>query len=257
MWNTVSLQPLLYLLKLRSITVHIQATLFSDLIISMSTQATQSAQSSLPTGWLAPPKGLPPSSHPIKIASAPIAVSATLALVVGAFVIILFCRKNKEVFQEDRDPQTADTERTTTMAHDKEQSRRLVATEMPDIQLPALSSGTPTERQPIFEQAPKLVATLGWDDGHIARPETSYAQEQQPLSHKQYYSPGYESDDETLNDYRRNSVVWEPPRSEVGDVVDKEGWIRYGGEEASYVTDESIRRGSIRLASKTPLGDAY
>jgi hypothetical protein len=61
-----------------------------------------SADSSLPTAWLAPPPGLLPSNHTVKIEPVPIAISATLALIISAIFIIIFNYGKKQMFLEDR-----------------------------------------------------------------------------------------------------------------------------------------------------------
>jgi hypothetical protein len=61
-----------------------------------------STGSSLPTAWLAPPPGLLHSDHATRIAPVPIAISVTLTIIVGVFVVFLFTRGNKDVFLEDK-----------------------------------------------------------------------------------------------------------------------------------------------------------
>ncbi|KAF1841468.1 uncharacterized protein K460DRAFT_167976 [Cucurbitaria berberidis CBS 394.84] len=50
----------------------------------------------LPTVWLAPPEGLLPSSHKIKVEPAPIAISSALALLVLLIVSLIFNNKKKK-----------------------------------------------------------------------------------------------------------------------------------------------------------------
>jgi hypothetical protein len=63
---------------------------------------TSSADSSLPTAWLAPPPGLLPSNHTVKIEPVPTSISATLALTIGVIFILLFNYGKKQMFLEDR-----------------------------------------------------------------------------------------------------------------------------------------------------------
>ncbi|KAF2823392.1 hypothetical protein CC86DRAFT_384756 [Ophiobolus disseminans] len=229
-----------------------------------SAQSNQTPQLSLPTGWLIPPPGLLPASHPIKIEPVPIAISVTLAFIVGAVVIIFLCRKDKDVFLEGRVVRAPKNKKPTAAArHGDDQNRRLVATKVPEIRHPSPSRAMPEQRQPGLQQAPKVIAKLGWDFNGNPQPESSrieYPEDQPPPGHQQYYDPNrdskYDSDDETLNEYKRNSAYWEMPQSEVGEPFDKEMRARYGTTERSRASG-SVRHSPFGLASNTWLGDAY
>jgi hypothetical protein len=205
-----------------------------------------STQPSLPTGWLAPPPGLLPSNDPIKIEPIPIAITATLAFIVGAVVILLITRKDKDVFVEDRivyAPETADA--ASPIA------------EIPMIQQPAPTFTNLAGRRPGFQQAPKATAMLGmgahnWQH-EVANREAygdAHAQE-----HKEYYDAEYDSEDETLQDYEKGSAYWPAVNS---DVYEKEIMGRFGDSSRpqSY-QDGSVRRSSFGIASNTHPGDAY
>lgn len=59
----------------------------------------------LSTAWLAPPPKLLAANHTTKLEAAPIAISATIALIVTVLVVILFNRRHAEIFQDDKMPE--------------------------------------------------------------------------------------------------------------------------------------------------------
>lgn len=60
-----------------------------------------STKNELPTVWLAPPAGLLPSSHKVKIEPAPIAISSVLALLVFLIVTLIFNKRKKDIYLDD------------------------------------------------------------------------------------------------------------------------------------------------------------
>jgi hypothetical protein len=222
--------------------------------------STSSSQLALPTGWLAPPPGLVPSTQPVKIVPIPIAITATLVCIVGTIFFFHFARKDKEVFLEDRTIHAPQHQEFASDAgHGGTNDRPPIPAEPHAVQHLPPALGNPARQQPGSQQAPKAIAMLGMG-GHNWQPETSNiepAQYQQVRDDKEYYGPDYESDDdETLNDYEKDSAYWPPPRSDASEGYDKEmGRLRYSGRPR--LSDGSVRRSAFEPTSKTRLGDAY
>lgn len=185
-----------------------------------------------------------------------------MAFIAGAIIIILFSRKDKEVFLEDRFPTTPETKNTADVPrHIKGISNMPVTISAPQIL--HLPPEQPSPIPPPTFATPKLNAVLGWQDGV----DYSYAKSTQPAprAHQSYYPPPrshydmYDSDDETLKDDEKNSAYVPYPRS------DASGGVRFGGASKLGVSDRAhmydgdsmVRRSPLSLASKTGLGDAY
>jgi hypothetical protein len=214
----------------------------------------------LPTGWLASPPGLVPSTQPVKIEPIPIAIVVTIVCIISAIVVFFLARKDKELFLEDRIIHAPRNQESAAGAgHGGTNDRTPVAVKPHAVQDPPPALGNPARQQPGSQQAPKASAMLGMG-GHNWQPETSNiepAQYQQVRDDKEYYGPDYESDDdETLNDYEKDSAYWPPPRSDASEGYDKEmGRLRYSGRPR--LSDGSVRRSAFEPTSKTRLGDAY
>lgn len=218
------------------------------------------ARSSLPTGWLVQPPNLLPANRHIKIQPVPIAISATLAFIVGAITMNIFFRKNKEVFLEDRifhgpEPTSSDAAR----AYGDQQDERLVAYEASEPQHPYMPMG----RQPEFNQPDKAMVMLGAVE-HNSQPggsDIESAPDHLAPLNQQYYNPKsysrYDSDDETLNKEIRNSLLWDnPPLSKIRYWSDNRVKRRHEVAEHAHFADEPDRQ-SLGLASKTRIGDPY
>jgi len=227
-----------------------------------------SIQPSLPTGWLVQPPALLPSTNHNKIEPVPIAITLTLAFIVGAILVLFITRKGKDVFLEDRivhDPETADA--ASPAQYGDFGSTERSATSIPLIQRLARSVTNPAAQRPEYEQAPKAIATL--DVGaHDRQPEISYGDaDEAPRAqgHRQYYDPEYDSDEATLHDYKRDSErdfkrdsrVWPLLPSNVSNL-EEEGMRQYADSSRpqSY-QDGSVRRSPFGVASSVPPGDAY
>jgi hypothetical protein len=218
-----------------------------------------STASALPTTWLAPPERLLPANHKINIQPIPIAISSTIAIIIGALVIILFSHKRKDMFLEDRIIYAPDNENpapTTTRIATTQHIPHV--TEVPEPQNPSLTLPTSSSVPPSLEPRPKLDAMLGLPvnsaSRHNRRAQTS------PTVHQSYYKPRtthpreYDPDEETLNNWERNSAYLPYPRSDVSDDVHTKAphWLE-------VPRDHELLRStsSLSLASKTRLGDAY
>jgi hypothetical protein len=235
-------------------------------------------ESPLPTAWLAPPEGLLPSNHITKFEPVPIAVSATIALIVGAVAIILFNRKGKDVFLEDYIINASENVVPAAItAHNGIRNEIPVAVagqvnnirntiqdtvNLPQIQYPGPVREHYAERQPSFGYQPKLHAVLGWKDNReLDRNKAQLS----PSEFRPYREPTrrqcdeYEHDRETLNDYEKNSAYLPFARSATsGNLFGSEVGERGGSDRSLLFARDSVnRRSFISLASKTRLGDAY
>jgi hypothetical protein len=248
-----------------------------------------STASTLPTAWLAPPPGLLNSDHAIKIAPVPIAISVTLAFIVGTLVVILFTRGNKDVFLEDKiiatqtnvEPLIASRDGSPNIGrpynvHVPESFRALSVPSIPQHHLPQPLHGISTPinfshpsrlrppRNITSEWVPteqKLDTLLGlnntWEHTH----NISTLPMSPPLGNKSYYAPAprkanhNSSDDETLRNDEQNSAYVPFPSSDVSELSYDGGKYGYeiGGEDGSQNRDSL----PFSLASKTRLGDAY
>jgi hypothetical protein len=218
-----------------------------------------------------------PTNHSIDIQSIPVAISSTIAIVVGTVVIILINRKRKEMFLEDYIIHSSDNESpTTTAEHMDTTSPAPIVAEVYSIQYPPSTrpiskSVHPTLKlvHPSLEPDRKLEAVLGWEDNNDFRHDR---QIQSPsIGHHSYYIPRpahrdkYNSDEETLNVYETNSAYLPYPHSDVSDSTRKQPshWLevprRLASSDRSQVSDadSAMRRSPISLASRTRLGDAY
>ncbi|OAL05928.1 hypothetical protein IQ06DRAFT_73474 [Phaeosphaeriaceae sp. SRC1lsM3a] len=227
----------------------------------------------LPIAWLAPPDNLLPSKNGTNIPPAPIAISATIALIVGTAVVVLFSRKNKDVFLEDRIPDTAETSSPTAIADNIKNNNNGYPPidNRPLIQRPPSIHAKTIMRQPSFESQPKLDAVLGfkdnWDFEHIVQtprlPIIRHTTPRSPPVTQPLYFPPSRVDDvsdvDTLMDDEKNSAYVPYPRSEASD--DPRGYGRSGlgmAENLQVLDDDSVlRRSPLSLDSRTNLGDAY
>jgi hypothetical protein len=226
-------------------------------------------ESALPTAWLAPPEGLLPSNHITKIEPVPIAISATVALVVGALAIILFNRKGKDMFIEDHITNTSEDDVPVAVAaHSgiRSENPAAVADQIGDVRKshlePVIAPQSPSSgllrehragRQPSFGYQPKLDAVLGWkDDWEPGRNRTQLS----PIERRAYYASArapydeYEYDRDILDDYEKNSAYLPLPRSAASGDASMERSLMFSH-------DPDKRRSMLSLASKTRLGDAY
>ncbi|KAF1913871.1 hypothetical protein BDU57DRAFT_325824 [Ampelomyces quisqualis] len=225
--------------------------------------AMTSTGSPLPTAWLAPPPGLVHSNQVTTIEPVPIAISATIALVVGAIIFILFRRKDKEIFLGDRITSAPETENPADASrHVKVRNNMPVNISAPQVLHLPPTQRTLTNPHSRFE-TPKINAVLGWKD----EVESSHVEIAQPapLAHQSYYALSrsqhnhYGSDDETLKNDEKNSAYVPYPRSDASYGMHDRGAHRFGlTDRAHFFDGESIvRRSPLSLASKTRLGDAY
>jgi hypothetical protein len=229
-------------------------------------------ESALPTAWLAPPEGLLPSNHITKIEPVPIAISAVIALVVGALAIVLFNRRGKDMFIEDHIVNTAEDDvPEAVIAHsgirseypaaiadqiDDVRKRHPEPVNAPQTPSPALLQEHHTGRQPSFGYQPKLDAVLGWkDDWEPGRNRTQLS----PIERRAYYASArarydeYEHDRDISVDYEKNSAYLPLPRSAAsGDES-----MEWADRSLMFGRDPDKRRSVLSLASKTRLGDAY
>jgi hypothetical protein len=221
-------------------------------------------QSPLPTAWLAPPEGLLPSNHIIKIEPVPIAISATIAFVVGSVAIILFNRKEKDIFLEDHIISTSENELPAAIAGQFNDNRNDLPDTInaPHIQYPAPVREHCAGRQPGFCSQSKLDAVLGWKDNcgfEHNRIQLS------PLERQPYHAPSRPQHDECesergiLNDYEKNSAYLPFPESAISDNSSRRGVDGHESLDRSQVSEYNPvnRRSLISLATKTRLGDAY
>lgn len=256
-----------------------------------------SAGSSLPTAWLAPPPGLLPLNQATKIEPVPIAISVTLTFIVGALVVILFSRKNKDVFLEDKMIALPENEHSTaastaasrqgspniSLPYDVQVPERFRALSDPSISQTRLPQPTQGSSTPNFSRpqparrdvAPrwqsseqKLDNVLGLNNDWERRHNTATSSKS-PLGHKSYYEPmpprkaNYEyCDDDTLEDDEENSAYVPFPGSDMSDFSYDGGKYGFRREEGSRAADRDsldflARRSPFSLASKTRLGDAY
>lgn len=221
------------------------------------------AQLPLPTAWLAPPDGLLPSNHATKIEPVPIAISATVAVVISAVVFILFHRKGKEVFLEDRIQDAADDKTPAAVeGHSANNNDMTTIIESPRYQHLLPAQPAPVAGQPNANNHPKLDVMLGFQ--YHWNPEHEQKIPQPPLTHQTHFAPvlrrnEYGSDIDPLKDDEKNSAIVPYPRSEASD--DSHG----GGQGARERSDRlqvfdgesMVRRSPLSLASKSRLGDAY
>jgi hypothetical protein len=210
-------------------------------------------------------------------------------------VVILFTRKNKDVFLEDKIMETRGNEEPTAASRDgscnisqpydvqvPERFRTLSEPKISHSHLPqpAQGSSTPNFSRPRpyrnsvsewapSEQKPDILLCLNnnnnnknWERTHsIPTNPTS------PHAHKSYYAPmpphkaNYDSyDDESLRDDEQNSAYVPVPSSSVNDTsYDSARYENLSIEDENAVEDkESFRPvGRFSLCDKTRLGDAY
>jgi hypothetical protein len=215
------------------------------------------------TAWLAPPPGLSHSNHVTKIEPEPIAISATIALLVGVILIVLLSRKDKEVFLGDRITSASETEKPSDASRPvKTRNKTPLIISAPQVLHVPPTQIPPTNPPPRFD-SPKLNAVLSWKDevdfGHINKAQPV------PAAHLSYYAPPrsqhdeYYSDDEPLKDDQRNSAYVPYPHSDASGGVYYGDTSRLGAPNRAhaYNGDSTVRRSPLSLASKTRLGDAY
>jgi hypothetical protein len=252
-----------------------------------------STGSSLPTAWLAPPPGLLHSDHATRIAPVPIAISVTLTIIVGVFVVFLFTRGNKDVFLEDKiiatqkgndEPRAAPRDGSPNIGlpynvRVPERFRAASESTIPKFHLPQPAHGLstlinfshPSHARPCCHvpsawqtNEQKLDTLLGLNNTWQRTHNISTQPTSPPFGNKSYYAPSRKvnydsSDDETLRDDERNSAHVPFPSSDV-DVSE----LSYDGGEYGYLRREddgydveACDSQSLSLASKTRLGDAY
>ncbi|KAH3912255.1 hypothetical protein HBH56_123790 [Parastagonospora nodorum] len=251
---------------------------------SLTLQMTATG-SSLPTAWLAPPPGLLPTNQKVKITPVPIAISATIALIIGALVMLLFNRKHKDVYLSDKPAPVPKKEEPKAPAEDNPlHISSPVEVRVPSAVQYALSHINPPTYQhpyrppPTFPRAyqsqtqvsewrpsgQKLDAMLGVDhrdwqhDGRMSPRRTSYIASGLP---RRAYD--YGSDDGTLRDDEKNSAYVPFNASEFDyEQQEKSG---HGGLDSSHISEDEGSVDSVEefgkrqraFAAKFPLGDPY
>ncbi|KAH5337806.1 hypothetical protein HBI23_012000 [Parastagonospora nodorum] len=251
---------------------------------SLTLQMTATG-SSLPTAWLAPPPGLLPTNQKVKITPVPIAISATIALIIGALVMLLFNRKHKDVYLSDKPAPVPEKEEPKAPAEDNPlHISSPVEVRVPSAVQYALSHAkSPTYQHPYrppptFPRAyqpqtqvsewrhsgQKLDAMLGVDhrdwqhDGRMSPRRTSHIAS--GLLRRAY---DYGSDDGTLRDDEKNSAYVPFNASEFDyEQQEKSG---HGGLDSSHISEdegsvdsvEELGKRQRAFAAKFPLGDPY
>lgn len=254
---------------------------------SLTLQMTATG-SSLPTAWLAPPPGLLPTTQKIKVTPVPIAISATIALFIGALVMLLFSRKHKDVYLPDKPAEIPHHSAPAAPAEDNP----LHISSPVEVRVPltvqrALShSKSPIYQGPYRVPVPpptfsrthqpqtrvrdwhpsgqKLDAMLGVDardwqhDGQTLPRRTSHAT---PGAPRRAYDIDTD-DDETLKDDEKNSAYVPFNASEFDFEPEKSA---HGGLDSSHISEEDTSVDSVeeygkrqrRFARKFQLGDPY
>jgi hypothetical protein len=218
-----------------------------------------STASVLPTVWLAPLERLLPASHKINIQPIPIAISSTIAIVISTIVIVLFSRKRKDMFLEDRIMHAPNNRNLSpTTGHITVTQPTPPVTEIPKIHDPPPTLSTSNLVPLSLLPAPKLDAMLGLPGTSSSRHDRRA--QPSPSTHQSYNKPrtaaraqaGYDSDEETLNNWERNSAYLPYPRSDVSEDAREKAphWLEVPSELRGTTSEFS-------LASKTRLGDAY
>ncbi|KAH7079205.1 hypothetical protein BKA63DRAFT_488863 [Paraphoma chrysanthemicola] len=221
-----------------------------------------STESPLPTAWLAPPKGLLKSEYPVQIAPAPLAISATLALIVGAFLIVLLMQNSIVVFMEDR---IVTTDRpgdypavVEELRHRSETARN---TAVPRAGYPPAAQGKHVARRDAFGLGSKYDDLLGVATYPPRVSISPYARTNiEPRQRFQTPSPQieYDFDAETLNDFEKNSAYWPLASSDASDAVHNVmPQVPHRAERSRLYDNSSVRRISFGLTNKVYLGDAY
>jgi hypothetical protein len=246
---------------------------------------------SLPTAWLAPPPGLLPSNQAVKIIHVPITISATIALVIGTLFIVLFSRKNKDVFLEDKIMNAQANQNTIAPTHQGHLSIstpvivRVHEAIQHALSQPASSSNQQPDRTqghaPNYSRpqntqrrsaewrhtGQKLDDILGvdrnWDYGRNTprqrspTPYDSYYPRAPPRKH------AHNPNDKTLNDDEKNSAYVPFTGSEL-DYEDGKEWKGHEKLNTSHISGEGsvdsvevYGRIPFKLANKYQSGDAY
>lgn len=220
-------------------------------------------QSPLPSAWLAPPKHLLPLHHLVEVEPLPIAISATLAILVTAVAIILSSRKKKGMFLEDRIVDASDNEGPIVASgHTTLRISSPITIEAPKIQYPSATRGDLMPRQPNFEQRSKLDLVPGctnnWNSGHSRLIQSSEFARSIDHAAPLFRHRKCELDGEALSGYKGNSAYLPYPRSEVSTEIYKERRGEFGTPDCSRLSENhSIRRSPLSFSNKTRLGDAY
>lgn len=222
--------------------------------------------SSRPTAWLAPPPGLLPSNHPVKIEPVPLAVSATLALIVGAVFIILFNYAKKEMFLQDKimtdQAEEADYENLKEFASVTEASTHVQRPppsriDKSMISEPTLIPKTRNDSASDAMRAPSLQSPRPVQEDLIERNRT-------PLPSVRLHKPKFDFDSNldsnTLHESFRNSAYY-PPRAgsdvSVGsDAVARSGFRFTDRSRVHGPSDEYSFVPSKYVPKHLP-GDAY
>ncbi|KAH7078511.1 hypothetical protein FB567DRAFT_552490 [Paraphoma chrysanthemicola] len=221
-----------------------------------------STVSPLPTGWLSPPKGLLKSQYPVQIAPAPLAISATLALIAGAFLVVLLMQNSIVVFLEDRIVSTHKAgDRPGVVEEPRYRSETARNSAVPRARYSTEAQGKHVARRDTFG--------LGWKSDDLLGVATypprvsisPYAWTYiEPRQRFQTPSPQleYDSDAETLNDFEKNSAYWPLASSDASDAVHNvTRQVAQRAERSRLYDNGSMRQISYGLANKVYLGNAY
>lgn len=255
---------------------------------SLTLQMTATG-SSLPTAWLAPPPGLLPTNQKIKVTPVPIAISATISLIIGALVMVLFSRKHKDVYLPDKPAQIPHHEEPKAPAEENPlHISSPVEVRVPSTIQRALShSKSPIYQAPYRVPVPpptfsrahqpqtrvpdwhpsgqKLDAMLGVDqrdwqhDRRTSPRRTSHGAYKPGLPRRAY---DIDSDDDTLKDDDKNSAYVPFNASEFDYEPDKSA---HGGLDSSHISEDATSVDSVREYGKRQrafdanlkLGDPY
>lgn len=207
----------------------------------------------LPTAWLAPPPKLLAANHAAKIEAAPIAISAIIAFIVTIVVIILFNRKDAEIFQDDKMPKAE---------QGVEEAPSTIAPISQTMSAPLpLHRAFTNETSP--DSSPYCIPVSARDqpypviNGPALRSTTSVDGRSEPINSER---PKYQSNDNTLvrkrslrsiyNRYGMDKLTW--GGNEDVKAAHKPRYSWEADDLQSFASDTIYD-----IASKTQLGDPY